>query len=120
MTELEVMRFWERFDNYIAKKGDNLTSFTEKTGIKYKTLSMQRMRHSLPNLEQALIMAKYLGISVNELMSGKTDSTAYPKRIQRIIDKCMSAGETDLEIVERVLRIDSEGEKKSDTGSALA
>lgn len=74
----------------------------------------------IPKADDLLALASGLNTTIEFLLTGEKKKDAYPERIQRIIDKCMSAGETDLEIVERVLRIDSEGEKKSDTGSALA
>ena len=110
--------FWKHVD--VSRGNRALADIASEAQINYQSLRDQRTNNRLPKLEDAYALAKELGVTLEFLLTGEKEKDAYPERIQRIIDKCMSAGETDLEIVERVLRIDSEGEKKSDTGSALA
>lgn len=110
--------FWKHVDTSRGNRA--LADIASEAKINYQSLRDQRTNNRLPKLEDAYALAKELGVTLEFLLTGEKKKDAYPERIQRIIDKCMSAGETDLEIVERVLRIDSEGEKKSDTGSALA
>lgn len=71
MESITAREFWNSIDNRLDACGENLTSLSEKTGIKYKTLSMQRNRHSLPGIEQLTAMANFFHISLDELIMGK-------------------------------------------------
>lgn len=73
MQELNGRMFWNNFDNVLLKKGENLTVFAERTGIGYKTMSVQRTRHSIPNIIQVFKMATALDVSIEHLLTGQED-----------------------------------------------
>lgn len=115
--------FWLRTDSKLAASGKSLRDLCKDIGVSYFTVNTQRKNHAMPKVEQLLSMCQFLGASVDELVYGverQDEQIKLTPRVKNIAMHCMIASETDLEIVERVLRIDSEGEKKSDTGSALA
>lgn len=71
MTELEVMRVWGRFDDLLKARDKTLTDFAAVSGVKYNTISIQRTRHSLPNVEQFATMASYVGSTMEYLLTGE-------------------------------------------------
>ena len=126
MESITAREFWNSIDMRLDACGENLTSMADKTGIKYKTLSMQRTRHTLPGIEQLSSMAIFFRITLDDLIMGKNveklskqEEKGYPPRIQTIADHCLTASEDDLRLVEKVLGIVHE-DKKAESSSALA
>lgn len=126
MESITAREFWNSIDTRLDACGENLTSMSEKTGIKYKTLSMQRTRHTLPNIVQLSAMAIFFHITLDDLIMGKNveefskrEKDKYPPRIQTIADHCLTASDDDLRLVEKVLGIVHE-DKKPQASSALA
>lgn len=75
MDSIKARDFWNSIDSRLEACGENLTTLSEQTGIKYKTLSMQRNRHSLPGIEQLISMAEFFHISLEELVRGEKKTT---------------------------------------------
>ena len=126
MESITARKFWNSIDTRLDACGENLTSMAEKTGIKYKTLSMQRTRHTLPGIEQLSAMAIFFRITLDDLIMGKSakefskrEKDKYPPRIQTIADHCLTASEDNLRLVEKVLGIVHEA-KKTQASSAFA
>ena len=126
MESITATDFWNSIDMRLDACGENLTSMADKTGIKYKTLSMQRTRHALPGIEQLSSMAVFFRVTLDDLIMGKNigefakrEKDEYPPRIQTIADHCLTASEDDLRLVEKVLGIVHE-DKKAESSSALA
>lgn len=106
MRRADGFTFWETIDSFLDERRDNLTQMCEAIGIPYGTVNVQRTRHTIPKLDQLLLMAKYFGKSIEELVYQKEiPDNPHLQRIERIRRACMIATEEDLALVERILRI---------------
>ena len=68
MQEFTVSQFWNRVDS--ARKG-TLEDMSNKTGISEGTLRNLRCRKMFPNLTDTVLIADYLGVSLDWLVLGK-------------------------------------------------
>ena len=111
--------FWQNLSDELDRRGLNNMKLAEKAGLAYRTITTQRNRHTIPGAEQLYRMSVALGVTMEFLLTGQDTDIATPPRIMRIIEKCRSASDEDLALVERVLRLEPD-EKKSERGGALA
>lgn len=124
MKAIDGRQFWLHVDSLIAAKGMSLGDFCKKADMNYNTVSYQRVRRALPKIEQLLGMSEVLGISIEDLVSGKDGykkpAVIFTPRIMNIASHCMTATEEDLILVERILRIDPPSGEKSSASGAFA
>lgn len=123
MKTVDGAVFWMNVDAILSDKKITLREFCASTGISYHTISTQRVRHSIPKLEQLLEMGDVLNTSIEKLIygsKGKEERTIFPARVMTIAMRCMVASEEDLTLVERILRIDPHDGEKSSASGALA
>lgn len=120
MAELTGKDFWGRIyaEQYKQKITDSALS--DMSGIPYGTIHTQKARQTLPKADILLALCKALNVSADYLLTGEVKQDFYPRRIERIIDRCLAASGDDLALVERVLRIEPDGGEKSSTGGAFA
>ena len=119
MTDLDVMKFWNRYDELLGQKNKTLTDLSSDTGIKYKTISMQRTRHAMPSCEQLYTMAEYVKETMEFLLTGKpADRYQFSKRTVMIAQACEKASDLELAMVEKILDIPPAG-KNTDIQKAL-
>lgn len=112
----EGRAFWDNIDTLLAERNYTLTDMCNKAGIAYNTVNGQRVRQSIPKLEQLLVMAQFFGTSIESLiMPNKQIISPHLKRIDAIRRACLIASEEDLKLVERILRIDSSRSAKQFT-----
>ena len=104
----EGKEFWNNIDKLLRDRDLTLTDMCNKTGIAYNTVNGQRVRQSLPKLDQLLSMSRFLGTSMENLIMPSHDKKSpQMQRIDNIRKACLIASEEDLKLVERILRIDS-------------
>ena len=108
--------FWNNIDRMLSERNCTLTDMCNKSGIAYNTVNGQRVRQSIPKLEQLLAMSQFLGTSIESIiMPNKQIESPHIKRIEAIRRACLIAPEEDLKLVERILRIDSSRSAKQFT-----
>lgn len=73
MKLLDGFEFWKQIDFLLNKNHLTNLDLSDKAGIVYRTVTTQRNRHSIPNGEQLLRMAKTLNVSIEYLLTGKED-----------------------------------------------
>jgi hypothetical protein len=104
----DIKDFWITIDNLLSERKASLVDMCEVTGIVYGTVNSQRVRGSLPKLDQLHLMAQYFGTSIENLVyPQETFTSPKLKRINNIRKACLIASEEDLLLVERILRIDN-------------
>ena len=120
MAELTGKDFWGRIyaEQYKQKMTDSALS--DMSGIPYGTIHTQKARQTLPKADILLALCKALNVSADYLLTGEVKQDFYPRRIERIIDRCLAASGDDLALVERVLRIESDDGEKSSASSGIA
>lgn len=106
--ELKAKEFWNRLDKRLPEKM-SLKVFCSETNTVYRTITQQRTRETLPDIKDICAFSSYLGISLDELVYGKTSAVpVYPPRVQAIADKLMKVSPVDLDSVERMVTLMSE------------
>ena len=121
MKTVDGAVFWMNVDAILSDRKTTLREFCASTGISYSTISTQRVRHSIPKLEQLLEMGKALNTPIEKLIYGsdyEEGRIVFPARVMTIAMRCITASNEDLMLVERILRIDPyDGEKSSASGA---
>ena len=75
------MDFWNKIKDELEYKGISQKMFAEKLGINVQTLRNSISLNRLPDLETAYKMAQFLGLSLEYLISGKTEDIFPPNNI---------------------------------------
>lgn len=111
-------QFWKSVDE--RNPYPTALELSKAMGVKYEAMKQWRADSRIPKAEDLLKLSRALHISMETLLTGE-DRTVYPKRIDTIARNCLyRATETDLAMIERILRIPSEFEvveKKDDRAS---
>lgn len=107
-TAEKAYEIWQRID--LQRQQKPLSTIAEECGIKYQRIKEQRSSNRIPSVLDLYEISKYLGISMEYLVSGSKETVIYPLRVRTIADACMKASEDDLKLVERVLRISSKNQ----------
>ncbi len=76
--EIDAKLFWSRMDTILAQKKITLREICANAGISYSTISSQRVRITVPKLEQMVAMSDYLNLSLDEVVLGKTYQPQIP------------------------------------------
>ena len=98
--------FWNRVDEELTLSNRTIRDMASSMDIVYGSILDARKRNSIPKIEIIHKVATFLGLPIERLV---TDSAvpSYLKRIDRIRRACLVATEEDLQLVERILRLDS-------------
>lgn len=123
MKTVDGAVFWMNVDAILSDRKTTLREFCASTGISYSTISTQRVRHSIPKLEQLLEMGQALNTSIEKLIYGsdyEEDRIVFPARVMTIAMRCITASNEDLTLVERILRIEPDDGEKSSASGAFA
>lgn len=75
------MDFWNKIKDELEYKGISQKQFAEKLSINVQTLRNSISLDRLPDLETAYKMAQFLGLSLEYLISGKTEDIFPPNNI---------------------------------------
>lgn len=111
---MDNKNFWKRVDDLVVTSGMNYKVLSEKSGIPYITIMNQKNQYSrLPKLEDALSLAKALGVSVEYLLTGQGDSPPRYSRIQDIIDWLMAKSDAELDVFRQYNHVPREKEQSS-------
>lgn len=104
MNEINADNFWNRLD---FKRGKTtLKSLTESLGIEYETIRVQRTRHRFPKPEYMYLLAQSLDVSVDYLLTGKSEQKkSYSKRIEYIADKLSLISDQNLLLIENTIAL---------------
>lgn len=112
--------FWDRVDK--CNPYPTLMELAEHTGCTYTKFRQQRVKQILPKAEDVLSISRELLVTTDFLLTGMKYATIYKPRIEEIAKRCQFyATETDLAMIERILRIPGEFEvveKKDDRASS--
>jgi len=101
--------FWERFDKIMKNSFSDLGDFCEFAEMSYNTVISQRTRKSMPKIEQLMIMASALHVSLNYLVTGQQIADPVLKSIdnnpavKEIAHKLTMCDESKLAIVSAML-----------------
>jgi hypothetical protein len=67
----QVKAFWGRVDEVMRGRGMKLTNLSNKSGIGYRKILMQRHRDCFPSVPDTYTIARVLGVSVDYLVEGE-------------------------------------------------
>ena len=101
MQEFTVSQFWNRVDS--ARKG-TLEDMSNKTGISEGTLRNLRCRKMFPNLTDTVLIADYLGVTLDWLVLGKVSSEK-EEEVSSILKAYLDSDELTKALVKRTLRL---------------
>ena len=80
---------YEIFAKLLADKGLRAADVTRATGIKSPVFSEWKKGKSRPNADKMLLIANFLGVSVEYLMTGKEPESALNKKDEKDIEKIL-------------------------------
>ncbi len=80
--KIDGTSFWNRLDFLLKQSGLDLTGFCKKTNLSYHTVISQRARNTIPKVEQLLLMAQVLNVSLDYLISGKEPTDPLMKKLK--------------------------------------
>lgn len=80
---------YEIFAKLLADKGLRAADVTRATGIKSPVFSEWKKGKSRPNADKMLLIANFLGVSVEYLMTGKKPESALNKKDEKDIEKIL-------------------------------
>lgn len=80
---------YEIFAKLLADKGLRAADVTRATGIKSPVFSEWKKGKSRPNADKMLLIANFLGVSVEYLMTGKEPDSALNKKDEKDIEKIL-------------------------------
>ena len=81
MEQVNVLGFWNRVDEI---RNGTLEEMANGTGISQGTIRNLRSRKMLPNLADTVVIAEYLGVSLDWLVLGKV-STEKTNELSRVL-----------------------------------
>lgn len=70
------MDFYERVKNLVKEQNLSLISFLESLGINYSSYKSAKQLNNLPRADEAVKIAKFLGTSVEYLVTGQDSNPA--------------------------------------------
>lgn len=118
--ESKEKAFWERVSHLIRDQFGTITEFCEVTGISYDTFISQRTRGNIPKIDQLIVMAHTLEVSVEELVEGvpyhidRNLALMKHEEIMKIANNLLKASKEKLEVIEKLIEswgLDSERSK---------
>ena len=80
---------YEIFAKLLADKGLRAADVTRATGIKSPVFSEWKKGKSRPNADKMLLIANFLGVSAEYLMTGKEPESALNKKDEKDIEKIL-------------------------------
>jgi len=101
MQDFTVIQFWNRVDS--ARKG-TLEDMSNKTGISEGTLRNLRCRKMFPNLTDTVLIADYLGVTLDWLVLGKVSSEK-EEEVSSILKAYLDSDEVTKLLVKRTLML---------------
>jgi len=101
MHDFTVIQFWNRVDS--ARKG-TLEDMSNKTGISEGTLRNLRCRKMFPNLTDTVLIADYLGVTLDWLVLGKVSSEK-EEEVSSILKAYLDSDEVTKLLVKRTLML---------------
>ena len=102
MEQINVMGFWNRFDE---AREVSIAEVAKATGINNGSLRNLHSSGKLPNLPDTVVIADYLGVSLDWLVLGKVTNDRESK-ISKVVKAYLDADEVSKIAVERILRLD--------------
>lgn len=87
--------FWDTVLTVLDEKGLRKQDIINATGIKSGTLHNAIRRDSIPQADDALLIADYLGVSVRYLVTGRDDEQPSPL-MRKLIQACDGMSEAML------------------------
>ena len=101
--------FWNRFDS--LRKGRTVKEIASSIGVEYELLRVQRARFRIPKVSIAVSLASEIGTSVEYLVTGK-EADQLPPHIRKIVRRLLTADDVDIQMIQRILKIDNNDDNK--------
>ena len=101
MEKVTVLDFWNRFDS--VRKG-TLNDVSQGTNIPVGTLKNLRTRKLLPSLLDTVVIADYLGVSLDWLVLGKVSSEK-EEDVSLVLKAYLDSDELTKALVKRTLML---------------
>jgi len=98
--------FWRRVDDELSMTDRTIRDMASSMDMVYGSIIDARKRKSIPKIDIIHKISIYLGVSIERLVTDATVPSNL-KRIDNIRRACLVATEEDLQLVERILRLDS-------------
>ena len=76
MEVFDGFGFWQNINMLLDQRRMTNIQLAERAGLSYRTITTQRNRHSLPGSEQLYCLSKALEIPMEELLTGRADSSS--------------------------------------------
>ncbi len=111
MKEFEANSFWARIGYLLKARHETLTDLCKGCGITYSSVNNQRTRNNLPKVEQFYAMARYLGVSMEYLLTG-TERDAELSESMREVTNILKKDEELFDAVCTLLKV-----KRGDSSS---
>lgn len=96
------MDFWDRLKSEIKRQNTTQEWIANQCGISFGTFRKWLSRKTMPNVDQAYLIAKTLGVSVEYLVTGNKDNQLINPQLKSIHDNLLLLTDEELKSV-RVL-----------------
>ena len=98
MEQVDILGFWKRFDE---SRTESLADVAKATGINNGSLRNLHSSGKLPNLADTVVLADYLGWSLDWLVLGKV--VEQKESVSRLVKAYLLADELTKRMVDRLL-----------------
>lgn len=96
--------FWTRLEREKNRSKISSRQIALQAGISESTFKQWKGNGRLPKAEDLIKICKVLNVSIDYMLTGK--DMMYNERVMEIAQACSRASEEDLQLVERILRIE--------------
>ena len=91
------MSFWERLKQEIKEKNTTQAWLAATTGVSFGTLRKWLTNKTMPNADQAVAIARALGVTVEYLVTGTDSSDPWVREHRELIRDLKELSSDDLE-----------------------
>ena len=107
--------YWKRVDG--LNRLDSVKELAIQSGLDYVRIVNQRSDCRLPKCEDVLIMAQYLGVSMEYLLTGESEQMpALSPRVQALALKMEKLTDVQLDVIEAAIEASAKKDFLNTTG----
>jgi len=101
--------FWNRFDS--LRNGRTVKDIANSIGVEYELIRVQRTRYRIPKASIVVLLARELGTTTEFLVTGENNDQL-PSYLRAIVNRLLIADEVDVQMVQRILKIENNDDNK--------
>lgn len=112
MEKKNGYEFWKRIDKLRANSQySSMKELSDNVELDYVRIKNQRSDNRIPKAEDVCKLSHALHTTAEFLVTGKSDDQL-PSHIREIVNRLLVADSVDLEMIQRILKIEDDDNKK--------